>query len=132
MRKEVYFMKKYELTDETKEFDGKTLYRIRALIDFGREKAGDFGGWIEKEENLSQEGRCWVYDDACIYRNARVLNNAYVSGNANVFGDANVFGNANVFDNANVFGNACVSGNAYVFGNANVFDDACVFNNAYA
>ena len=25
--KEVYFMKKYELTDETKEFDGKTLYR---------------------------------------------------------------------------------------------------------
>ena len=39
-------MKKYELTDETKEFDGKILYRIRALIDFGLVKAGDFGGWI--------------------------------------------------------------------------------------
>ena len=42
-------MKKYELTDETKEFNGKTLYRIRALIDFGLVKTGDLGGWIEKE-----------------------------------------------------------------------------------
>ena len=85
MRKEVNFMKKYELTDETKEFDGKILYRIRALIDFGLVKAGDFGGWIEKEENLSQEGRCWAYDNASVF------------GNANICGDAKVFGNANIY-----------------------------------
>jgi carbonic anhydrase/acetyltransferase-like protein (isoleucine patch superfamily) len=118
MRKEVYFMKKYELTDETKEFDGKTLYRIRALIDFRRVKAGDFGGWIEKEENLSQEGRCWVYDDACIYGNARVFDNGHVFSNANVFGNAKVSNNARVSGNACVFDYACVFDNAYVFDNA--------------
>ncbi|WP_375616758.1 hypothetical protein [Bartonella sp. AP58NXGY] len=37
--------KKYELTDEKIEFDGYlTLYRIRALKDFGDVKAGDLGG----------------------------------------------------------------------------------------
>ena len=55
MKFKAYFMKKYELTDETKEFDGKTLYRIRALIDFGLVKAGDFGGWIEKEEKIKDK-----------------------------------------------------------------------------
>ena len=85
-------MKKYELTDETKKFSGKTLYRIRALIDFGLAEAGDFGGWIEKEENLSQESGCWVYDNACVDGDARVFDNAFVSGNASVFGNARVFG----------------------------------------
>lgn len=48
--------KKYELAKEdTKTFtDGGTIYRIRALKDFGDVKAGDLGGYIEKEENLSQ------------------------------------------------------------------------------
>ena len=95
-------MKKYELTDETKEFDGKTLYRIRALIDFGFVKAGDFGGWIEKEENLSQEGRCWAYDNACIYGNARVFDDACVCDNAKVFGNACISSDAKVCNNARV------------------------------
>ena len=50
-------MKKYELTNETITIDnGKTLYRIRALIDIETigVKIGDLGGYIEKEEN---EGR---------------------------------------------------------------------------
>lgn len=52
-------MKKYELTGETKEIDGKILHRIRALIDIPEHdvKAGDLGGWIEAERNLSQNGR---------------------------------------------------------------------------
>lgn len=47
-------MKKYELTGETKEIDGKILHRIRALIDIPEHdvKAGDLGGWIEAERNL--------------------------------------------------------------------------------
>lgn len=69
--------KKYELIDErqleaykdgrvvlTKVGSGttneRTLYSIRALRDFGDVKAGDFGGWIESEDNLSQAGDCWV------------------------------------------------------------------------
>lgn len=69
-------MKKYEFTGETKNIDGHILYRIRALrnIHCGglRIRAGDLGGWIETEENLSQEGNCWVYGNARVYGNAEV------------------------------------------------------------
>lgn len=47
--------RKYELTNETIFFNGLTLYRIRAIKDFSDVKAGDLGGWIEKEVNLSQD-----------------------------------------------------------------------------
>ena len=55
-------MKKYELTDESILVEGRRLYRIRALIDIPahKVKAGDFGGYIESEEALSQYGTCWV------------------------------------------------------------------------
>ena len=49
-------MKKYELTEETVTVSGKTLHRIKAVRDFGSVKAGEFGGYIEKEENLSHFG----------------------------------------------------------------------------
>ncbi|WP_246067890.1 hypothetical protein [Bartonella saheliensis] len=72
--------KKYELTDETIEVLGKTLHRIRALRDFGDIKAGDLGGFIEKESNLSHEGNCWISDNAKIFGKAKVLNNVKISG----------------------------------------------------
>ena len=95
-------MKKYELTSETKVFLGKTLYRIKALVQFGNVNAGDLGGWIEKEENLSQSGNAWVYGDARVSGNAEVSGNARVSGDASVYGDAEVYGNARVYGNAEV------------------------------
>lgn len=95
-------MKKYELTSETKVFLGKTLYRIKALVQFGNVNAGDLGGWIEKEENLSQYGNAWVYGDARVYGNADVSGNAWVYGNAEVYGDAEVSGDARVYGNAEV------------------------------
>src|SRR5260363_302214 len=80
---------KYELLKEDCiEYDGRTLYRIRALRDFRSIKQGDLGGYIEKEENLSHEGEAWVFD------NARVSDNAWVSGDAKVYGNAQVSGNA--------------------------------------
>ncbi len=57
-------MRKYEFTGETKVFLNATLHRIRAVADFGTIHAGDVGGWIEKEENLSHYGNAWVRDDA--------------------------------------------------------------------
>ena len=48
-------MKKYILTENTKQISGKTLYQIESLIDFLNIHKGDLGGWIEKEENLSQQ-----------------------------------------------------------------------------
>jgi len=134
--KEAEEVKKYELTSETKVFLGKTLYRIKALVQFGNVNAGDLGGWIEKEENLSQSGNAWVYGDArvsgnaWVYGDARVSGNAEVSGNARVSGDARVYGDARVSGNAWVYGNAEVSGDARVYGNARVSGDASVYGDA--
>ena len=87
-------MKKFELTTDSIEESGTTLYRIKALIDFGDVKAGSLGGYVEKEENLSQANTAWVYGNACVYGNAWVYGNACVYGNARVSGDACVYGNA--------------------------------------
>ena len=67
-------MKKYELTEETVTVYGKTLYRIRAVRDFGSVKTGDLGGYIEKEENLSHSGNAWVSGNAKVSGNAEVFN----------------------------------------------------------
>jgi hypothetical protein len=93
-------MKKYEFTGETKEirllFRTATLHRIRATVAFGIVEVGDLGGWIEKEENLSHEGKAWVWG------NAEVCGDAKVWGNAEVCGDAEVWGNAKVFSASHV------------------------------
>ena len=88
-------MKKFELTSEfiTNIF-GTKLFRIKALIEFGNVKAGELGGFVEKEENLSQDGNAWVYDSARVYDNARVYGDACVCGDARVCGDACVYGDA--------------------------------------
>ena len=101
-------MKKYEFTGEVKNFLGRTLHQIRAVISFGGINVGDLGGWIEKESNLSHSDNAWVSGNARVFGNARVSGNAQVFGNARVFGDAQVFGNAQVFDDAQVFGDAQV------------------------
>ena len=125
--------KKYELTDSAIEFNGSTLYQIKALKDFSNVKAGDLGGWIEKEENLSQIGNAWIGGDAKVCKNAKVFGyaqvygDAIVSDNAEVFGNAKVFGDAWVFGKSKVYGNAEVHGNAKVYGNAQVYDNARVF-----
>ena len=123
-------MKKYEITSNTKEFAGRKLFQIRALKDFGDVKAGDLGGYIEKEENLSQDGIAWVFDNACVYDNARVLCNACVCGNAYVYDNAQIYDDARIYDNVCVYGNAYVYGDAKVFGNAYVCDNAEVSDNA--
>lgn len=84
-------MKKFELTSESIVKFGKTLYRIRALVAFGDVKEGELGGFLEKEENLSQDGNAWVGKDAIVGENATVRGNAIVSGNATVSEDATVF-----------------------------------------
>jgi len=61
-------MNHFEFTGETKVFLGITLKRIKASVSFSTVIKGQIGGWIEKEENLSD--------------------NAWVSGNAQVYGDA--------------------------------------------
>ena len=125
---------KYEFTGETKTVNTLlrtiTYRRIRAKVAFGIVKAGDVGGWIEKEENLSDDSNAWVSGNARVSGDAWVFGNAEVSGNARVFGNAEVSGNARVFGDARVFGNARVSGDAEVSGNAWVSGDAEVSGDA--
>jgi hypothetical protein len=66
MDKGVNNMKKYELTNDTIEVNGKTFYRIRALKDFGNIEKGELGGYVESENILSQEGNCWIYGGATV------------------------------------------------------------------
>ena len=88
-------VKKFELTSEfiTNIF-GTKLFRIRALVEFCDVKAGELGGYVEKEENLDQDGDAWVYGDAQVYGDARVYGDAQVYGDAWVSGDARVYGDA--------------------------------------
>jgi carbonic anhydrase/acetyltransferase-like protein (isoleucine patch superfamily) len=124
--------KKYELTDEVKCLDNNiTLHRIKALRDFGNVKAGDLGGYIESEDNLSQWGLSWVGDAACVYANARVRTSAVVSGDAHVFGKASVQGSAHVFENAKVCGDAVVEGCCQIYGCAKIQDDAWITDSAH-
>ena len=112
-------MKKFELTTEfiTNMF-GTKLFRIKALVEFGNIKAGELGGYVEKEENISQDGDAWVSDNATVCNNATVSGDARISGNAEVCNNAWVYGNAEVTGNARISGNLCVAGNARISGNA--------------
>lgn len=111
--------KKYELTDTYTEMNGEIpLYQIRALKDFGDVKAGDLGGYIEHEDNLSHEGNAWVYDEAFVFDNATVKNSAAVKGNAWIYGSATVQDEAVVKDEAEVCQFAVVKNKAIVCDNA--------------
>ena len=88
-------MKKYELTEELIEVEGKKLYRIKALVDIPKHdvKIGDFGGFVENEKNLSNESDAWITVNAVVTGDAVVTVNAVVTGNAWVTGNAVVTGN---------------------------------------
>lgn len=115
-------MKKYELTSKSINRFSRTLYQIRALIDFGDIASGTLGGFIEKEENLSQKGWAWVRGNALVYGDAYISDNAQALDNAHISDKAILSGNARVSGSALVFGRAEVSGNAFVLNNTRIHD----------
>ena len=106
--------------------DGRILRRIRALVNMPQYgvQAGDFGGYVEHEENLPQKSHAWIFLNAQVYGKAKVFDYAQVYGKAKVFDHVQVSGKAQVFDNA------WVSDYALVCDNARVYDDAWVYNRA--
>ena len=83
---------KYEITDMAHE-EYPFLHRIRALRDIcGEIRAGDIGGFVESESNLSAEpGDCaWIFDDAIAAGNAYVDMGSYLRKNAVACGNAYV------------------------------------------
>lgn len=130
--------KKYELTNDTIEHYGTVLHRIKALKDFGIVKAGELGGYIESEDNLSHEGDCWVFDEAVVKGKAKVLDNAKAEGNAQVSayaivknygtvaGNAIVTGHSKVYEIGIIFGNATMNEKCELFGCATVTGNAAL------
>ena len=92
--------------------EGK-LWRIQSCKDFGMSghmiKKGDFGGLIESEKNLSQDGNCWVYDTAKVYGNAKVYENAIIDDNAAVSGNAKIHRGAWIGMNIHISGDTQVT-----------------------
>ena len=75
---------KYEITDIAHE-KHSFLHRIRALRDIGKKvKAGELGGFVESERNLSFEAG----DDAWIFDDAIACNDAYVDKGSSLFGES--------------------------------------------
>ena len=135
--------------NDTIKIKNEKLYRIRALKDFSyrkyklpstftktvvdemptsttdldyitiKVKAGDLGGYIRREQNLSQKGNCWVDGEetmVCGFAKVRddsvVCDSAFVSGRSLVCNNAEVSGHAKLPFNSVIRNNALVTGYA--------------------
>ena len=108
-RKRCTMEKKYVLTEESriinswygreitlrkivaiKDFDVSCLQSLRIFVGdqshierkivIKHIKAGDSGGWIESESNLSQEGNAWVDKGAVVFDKSVVKDDSWVGG----------------------------------------------------
>lgn len=123
--------KKYEILKNTKKYYlCRKVYRIKSLKDFGNVKKGDIGGFVESEDNLSQEGDCWIYDNAIVCDNSIVKDYSKVYGNSKVCFNSTVSGNSIICSNSTVYNYAVVKDYATVSGNSTVKDYAVVKNYA--
>jgi hypothetical protein len=104
--------KKFVLTGETKQFYGTTLHRIKAVKTFGNVKAGTVGGFVEREENLSQKGTCFIFDNGKAYDQAQVRGDVIVKDRARVFGRVVVDGGIKLTGRAALGGDIAIIGKA--------------------
>lgn len=112
--------KKYKLTKETMCFDGVTLHRIKALKDFGDVVAGELGGWVEAERNLSQEGNCWINMEAKAYGYTEIRDNAVLTCGAIACE------NATIGDDTFVTDESVIRGFTYLYGNVEVSGESVI------
>lgn len=108
---------KYELIPADAIYPG--MFRVRALRDIPRYKvhAGDEGGVITGEGNLSQEGDCWVERGAMVWNGAFVTGNALLGGEAEAIDCARIEGEAQISGNSSIQGDAVISGESRIWGN---------------
>lgn len=131
-------MAKYELSETSKTVKTKTgtnsvVHRIRALEDFSDVLTNDLGGWVSGLHNLSQDGNCWLYDDACVFEsgyvseNAKLYDTTYVSQFAQVSGSAILRGSGDIYESGRVYDNVLLHGSGYqVFGMMQIYENAQV------
>lgn len=138
-------------------FTTKNYYRLVALRDIPEHgvKSGDFGGLITSKVKLSQEGSCWVSDDAMVTGNVTITDGVLISGKATVEasgGNASILIKGNVriaeqatvrqsaltfwnekesltiADNAQIFGNVLLINNRVISGNTKIYGSAQIMH----
>lgn len=128
--------KKYRLTDEYKiiqhpRWSGREVvfHRIQALRDIPEHNviAGNLGGWVEHEGNLSQFGSAWVSENGAVFDGAVCMVGAHVTGNAWQYEFCVSRGKATLDGYAQQCGTSQISGNSYVGGSVTVAGDAYVW-----
>jgi bifunctional N-acetylglucosamine-1-phosphate-uridyltransferase/glucosamine-1-phosphate-acetyltransferase GlmU-like protein len=111
---------KYEFVkDDTIMYGGTKLTRIRALRRTRLAsralgeflKKGELGGYIQKESNLSQEGKCWVFPGSFVIGDAQVLGNVCVREGSIIRGYVKISGNIEVQDTT-IAGDMEINGDA--------------------
>ena len=97
------------------------LYRIQALKTFTKSggynpiiHVGELGGYVETEDNLSQEGNCWIFGDAKVKDGGKVID------------DAIIFDKAMVSNNSTIRGNSVVRDRCFVTYRSDIFDSTLV------
>ena len=130
-KKEIKNMKYELLKNNFIEYKGRKLYRIRALKSFSDIKCGDIGGYVENGKNLSQNGNCWIYNNAKVYDNGRVFDNAIIKNNAELFDNASVLDNAIIQDNAICFDNSVIYRNAVCGTDTKVYGHGLIYEGTH-
>ena len=117
--------KKYEITEITHP-KYPWLHRIRARCQVNEQVGpGALGGYVQTEDNLSQDGTCLIYDqaicceEAVVEDDGRMCDGAVARGSALISGDARMFERAVAEGNSSFFSgelkeDARLSGNAVV------------------
>ena len=110
--------KKYEITDITMEFGGRTLYRIRALKDFSDVKKGELGGWVSNENNLSQYGDCWIYNEAKCMDYSRIYDNGIMYDNSIMFDNSEMHGDSTMYEHSRMYDHSAMYGCSELYGDS--------------
>ena len=120
------------------------LYRIQALKTFTKPggynpvvHVGELGGYVEAEDNLSQDGTCWLFDkarvkdggkvlgDAIVYDKSLISKNAIIRGRSVVGGHCFVT-NQSVIIDSNLEGNVTVTGHSIIHSGSCLYGDISV------
>lgn len=109
-------MKKYVLTENRKVMDDKygskrTLIQVQAIKNFKTSSgssvsAGQLGGWIERESNLSQRWNAWLDEESYAFDGSLIAENAYV-------------------EKSSLFDSVCIRGDSYIY-ESKLFDSTIV------
>ena len=131
--------KKYEILmdkENTIEWNGHTLHRIRALKDFGEVNKGDLGGFVENKNNLSHYGNCWIYDDAKamdnsrIYDNSRMYDNSEMHDNSVMCDYSKMYDESKMYNNSKMYNKSRMRGDSRMHGDSRMFDNSAMYNNS--